>query len=118
MTHTKGEWKVKERTGPFAVDILANNKRVCEVKSFGVGFNDPIEEEADANAKLIAAAPELLKALVDANNELKNMHNYVSKVRNQILDNDIDCVSHIGIDEIDDIMLIGLKSEQAIKKAS
>jgi len=61
-THTKGKWIAEQRINQFEVDILANNKRVCAVKSYrGKNFNDPTEKEADANAKLIAAAPDLLE---------------------------------------------------------
>ena len=119
MTHTKGEWLIKERENNFMVDVLANGQRICEVKSFtGKPFNDPSLKKADANAKLIAAAPDMLEALIEANNELKNMHEYISKVRKQVLENGIDCVSWVDIDDIDDVMLTGKKAEKAIDKAT
>jgi len=62
MKHTKGEWKAEGRDSQFEVDILANGKRICTVKSFpNDAFNDPSEKQADANAKLIAAAPLMFK---------------------------------------------------------
>lgn len=70
MTHTKGEWKVEKRTMQLERTIFANNKRICEVKSFGAGFNDPTEKQADANAKLITAAPDMLKALKEIKERL------------------------------------------------
>lgn len=55
--HTKGEWKVSqsktERLGNIVVD--SNTRNIAKVLSWDL--------EAKANAKLIAAAPELLEAL-------------------------------------------------------
>lgn len=52
--HTPGEWIIKKRFAGVA--IYVENKIVCSV--YGT-------DQQEANAKLIAAAPELLEALKD-----------------------------------------------------
>jgi hypothetical protein len=63
--HTKGPW----RLGKFGLDmqVHAGNGLICDLGP------DSIEEvgEAKANARLIAAAPDLLEALLGACNELE-----------------------------------------------
>lgn len=63
MKHTKGEWTCS--MNPLAVQppyfVNVNRKAICKVGN----VQDPLaSEEIEANAKLIAAAPELLNALV------------------------------------------------------
>ena len=60
--HTKGPWKVK--TGSNAV--LAGRKQICShVNAASVLPVNMVEDQkiAEANARLIAAAPDLLEAL-------------------------------------------------------
>ena len=66
---TKGEWKLRRR-GNTSYDtvIFCGKCRVAEAKHYNDGTkdafkNDPKFEEGFANAKLIAAAPDLLEAL-------------------------------------------------------
>jgi len=61
--HTAGKWAIRdlEIIGP-----INSNKSICEITG---NFMD--EEEAAANAKLIAAAPELLQVLQDILNDDK-----------------------------------------------
>ena len=56
MKYTQGEWSIRdlEIIGPYE-----SNKSICEITG-----NFMHEDEAMANAKLIAAAPELLNALL------------------------------------------------------
>lgn len=63
--HTPGEWKQKGRL------IYSENGMVCElseprkteyIRHYRVALDSPDHEEAMANARLIAAAPELLEA--------------------------------------------------------
>ena len=66
MKHTQGKWEIKENGTEFESTIYSEGVRIAEVKSFGNGngmFNDATVEERIANAKLIAAAPELLEVL-------------------------------------------------------
>lgn len=55
MKHTPGPWFIKSRD----LEIYSNNLRICKY--------DPLcESESTANANLIAAAPDMLKALEGA----------------------------------------------------
>jgi hypothetical protein len=54
---TKGEWSVEKELG-YDCDVIYKGGEIC-----WLGLSDVIDEEKVANAKLIAAAPELLKAL-------------------------------------------------------
>lgn len=56
--HTKGEWQVDRRA---LLRVCVNDMTIANCG--GAVSNDSLEE-AQANAKLIAAAPELLEALV------------------------------------------------------
>ena len=69
---TKGEWKVKVGNWDYSVNIYSAKIHICH--AYGRLNNDDEHvssvEEMEANAKLIAAAPELLEALQIA---VKNM---------------------------------------------
>jgi hypothetical protein len=58
MSHTPGPWTSRPFGDSFAV--LADDKRVCYC--YGA-FADWSKAQADANAHLVAAAPELLDAV-------------------------------------------------------
>jgi hypothetical protein len=70
---TKGEWKVRILKTGFETEIACGEIRIAEVKHYNNGKEeddeenffkyDPLPKEGLKNAKLIAAAPELLKAL-------------------------------------------------------
>ena len=66
---TQGEWEILENHG-FALTVHAKTddpracdgiREICEVKQGG--WEIPDDDEARANARLIAAAPQLLDAL-------------------------------------------------------
>jgi hypothetical protein len=60
MAHTPGPWKVADRFYIFMDDDVA-----CEVaKVCDENIDDDMLGQCDADARLIAAAPELLDALV------------------------------------------------------
>lgn len=63
MSHTPGPWQVDFVDGVDGV-YAAADKRICQVNEVDiVGWNARFRDESEANAKLIAAAPELLEAL-------------------------------------------------------
>ena len=123
LKHTKGEWIYQDSTQGDVGIYCKGHGYICflpQVRKFENQQQRYIDElkEAEANAKLIAAAPDMLEALKEANAELENLRSYASKARNQILENDVMTVSHIGIDGLDDIMLTSNKCKKAIKKAT
>lgn len=66
MTHTQGNWKVsKENSGIYIVgdSYIAQISDWSTENSSDKDTNKSLKEEAAANARLIAAAPELLEAL-------------------------------------------------------
>lgn len=58
MVHTEGPWKVNGKPGYEAPEIRAAGRRIARVL-YHLGSED---NEVDANAALIAAAPDLLAA--------------------------------------------------------
>lgn len=76
---TKGEWFLKNRCGGYR--IKDNEQRdVCDIYSFASSISD---EEAAANAKLIAAAPDLFEACIT----VEKMYSEVEKmVDGEVLD--------------------------------
>ena len=61
--HTPGEWRVRHNSvgGPF---ISSDNGTIADVRTFGgIHVGGPQHPETMANARLIAAAPDLLEAL-------------------------------------------------------
>ena len=57
MKHTLGPWTTKDRI------VYKDNKRICECGVIFEGNWKPWFEEQEANAHLIAAAPDMLFAL-------------------------------------------------------
>ena len=64
---TKGEWSVRREYG-CEIDITNRDGDICRL-----GLSEFIDETKLANAKLIAAAPELLKALVFLKQEYEQL---------------------------------------------
>lgn len=76
MSHTKGPWKVKNwkyaSPGRESVPTITNGQdAIAEV--FPLWCPDDRGDERAANARLIAAAPELLEALTNIYGELCEM---------------------------------------------
>ena len=70
--HTPGPWRIEEwefKLRPNAPMILAKQDAICEVMDLWC-MNDRAEER-DANARLIAAAPDLYEALELARKSLR-----------------------------------------------
>lgn len=64
MSYTKGDWKVRGNK-IFIDDTYKSIADVHVVKNYKDVTFEPIEDiEANANAKLISAAPDLLEALL------------------------------------------------------
>ncbi len=68
MSYTKGKWEVKyyhnygdrKHDEPTTPDIMCNQERIATIPVYAAAHGN--QEVADANARLIAAAPELLEA--------------------------------------------------------
>ena len=56
MKHTKGPWRVFSKFKTGAIDVISANSEICLCRS--------AEADNEANARLIAAAPEMYDALV------------------------------------------------------
>jgi len=71
MNITKGTWKVEGDLDSLSVIAEDNNtatvRRICHVA--GWGHHIPNYEEFDANAKLIASAPDLFETLLKVSKE-------------------------------------------------
>lgn len=64
-THTKGPWEVQDPLGPDILSIVEAGKQAHEWRHIATIPSDGEEIyilEAEANARLIAAAPDLLEA--------------------------------------------------------
>ena len=80
MKHTKGNWTIHTVTQvgmvkPNCLGIKGDNKQICIVNY----SRDTTESKTKANAKLIAAAPEMLKALYEAKTIIYNLSNNLEK---------------------------------------
>jgi len=58
--HTQGPWYFDKETDEVTCTARANKACIAQVET---GWDEPFEIEQQANARLIAAAPELLEAL-------------------------------------------------------
>ena len=67
MTHTPGPWHTDGTAGFEALEVRSNDRRIAK-SLYHRGSED---READANARLIAAAPDLLAACKAARRALQ-----------------------------------------------
>lgn len=73
--HTPGPWHGTTYIDPSSIAISSEDREersavpVCEVS---VGFNEPFNGEQIANARLIAAAPDMLEAAKNARTVILN----------------------------------------------
>ncbi|ANA73647.1 hypothetical protein [Pseudomonas aeruginosa] len=65
MSHTPGPWQISDDHGKRWIETLANDDTICEVHRRDRNVGRDKDEQFHANARLIAAAPELLEALQD-----------------------------------------------------
>ncbi len=65
--HTPGPWRVgSSSVGGPTITTTDKRSTIADIRTFGgVHCGGPQHPETDANARLIAAAPELLEALQD-----------------------------------------------------
>ena len=63
MKHTPGPWKIVHLGGPQLWIQSAGTTPVCELSGERVADIITVQEAREANARLIATAPELLEAL-------------------------------------------------------
>ncbi len=61
--HTPGPWRV-EKTGKPSKRVFAGDELIATIRHFFTGVDDvgPLPSQTRANARLIAAAPDLLEA--------------------------------------------------------
>jgi len=66
--HTQGKWQIHKPDYEH-INIVTDKDFICEIPSYIVESEDTEqrEAEANANAKLIAAAPQMLEALIKIN---------------------------------------------------
>ncbi len=101
MKHTKGIWRYSEVFKHITTSkkgIIKGSKGICDIVSFNKS-----DDEIRANAKLIAAAPELLKALSKIYKSWDNWELEVSKKDK---------------DSCNDMYKLWKEAKQAIKKAT
>lgn len=76
MEHTKEEWKIEKGEISKTIDGIRTDKiRLCSFRSFQP---KPPEEEIEANANLITAAPDLLKVCEN----IKEIIDYIGEINN------------------------------------
>jgi len=73
MKHTKGEWELSHHTNQ-GIRIVINPDNPSKTENICSVSGNPSDESVYANAKLIAAAPELLQALLEAEIQIEYMH--------------------------------------------
>jgi hypothetical protein len=61
MKHTKGTWHTSHNSSSISI---YSDTMDCDIATIGLTHRDYKEEEAGANAALIAASPDLLEAAI------------------------------------------------------
>ena len=91
LKHTKGEWEVYKNSCFFEVSCRSEGNPSMDVNIFlQDGKTDKnLSKENEANAKLIASAPELLEALEHCRNGLEATHFEAAKPFIDLADNAI-----------------------------
>lgn len=75
--HTKGPWHCRFDAFEEVMSVTSDarlDEQMAEICHVSVGYDEPFESEQQANARLIAAAPELLDALTDAGLQITYLH--------------------------------------------
>ncbi|MFM5431434.1 hypothetical protein ACET9P_11135 [Aeromonas veronii] len=82
--HTPGPWERSKKTDGNWWHIGAGNQAVAAVHAASKKRNEPYASMFEANANLIAAAPELLAALEEAVETIEWMNGCSSPARNEV----------------------------------
>lgn len=83
MTHTPGPWQFGEGNVEFRWEVNSVSvdgslwAAVADIEANSLGSRKVTAEEARSNARLIAAAPEMLAALLAAKDELISLYEEV-----------------------------------------
>lgn len=88
MTHTPGPWRTYPNAEGLNLEIETANDfppaEIARVHWMADGKNnEALKQESLANARLIAAAPELLEALKESTNAIDALVKYLGKVVNE-----------------------------------
>ena len=74
MNYTKGEWEASKTlnfTGTLVSYITCGNKTIAQTR---LSDNEDTKEENQANAQLIASAPDMYEALLVAKGNMEALH--------------------------------------------
>lgn len=106
MEHTKGNWKYRQESpGRFCISSdEPHRNKIIDVWCDDCFSNECSLVEVEANAKLIAAAPEMLDVLKDLN-RIKQLIEYPESIKEEYQN------------EAKTVQFFIRKVEQAIKKA-
>ena len=83
-THTPGPWLLVEQGDANEYAVLTPDKKEWVI-AFRLNPGRPIYAQEKANAKLIAAAPDLLEALLNIENDDDRIPSNIWEMRNQAI---------------------------------
>ena len=118
--HTPGPWRVRQNAEtPLYVAAKASHGFVCVADIWGVEEQNEIDGEARANARLIAAAPDLLEMARSARNAFEERISCFREERQEVLDetDDEECCEEIDA-QIGNYEYLLEKAEAVIAKAT
>ena len=82
LKHTPGKWEPMCAKLVGAMWVIGNNKVIAHMGANDEDANFPNKQEAFANAKLIASAPELLEALIQLKASMDETINWFGGLKN------------------------------------
>lgn len=75
MSYTKGPWQIERYTNYYGFSIWAIDRGCIAERWYDKARSEEIDNEMQANARLIAAAPDLLEACILMMSEIKKLSN-------------------------------------------